>query len=120
MNVKPTESDRGSESEPERYEGHSSSGQVGRSSSGHRLQRETSFEQEVNNSHSSETFGVKSYLHHFYAPCPYKDPSVYDDEDDFRYLLHSDSKRRPCTSVWWKAFVALGVAFLAFGDYIGI
>ena len=32
-------------------------------------------------------FGVKSYLHHFYDTHFYKDPDIYEDEDDFRYSL---------------------------------
>lgn len=101
-------------------------GGVSRSGSGQRLQRSASLDQQETGSGAkpgsgggaskmSEVFGVKSYLHHFYAPCPYKDPSVYDDDDDIRYLLHNDVKQRQCTSVWWKAFVILGFAFLALG-----
>ncbi len=101
--------------------------QVSRSGSGQRLQRGASLEHEPGGgevkggppvggaSRMSEAFGVRSYLHHFYAPCPYKDPSVYDDDDDIRYLLHNDVKQRHCTSIWWKAFVILGFAFLAIG-----
>lgn len=60
-------------------------------------------------------FGVKSYLHNFYDTHFYKDPSIYEDEDDFRYLLHPNPRRRRCTSIWWKVFVWIGANFLVFG-----
>ena len=60
-------------------------------------------------------FGVKSYLHHFYDTHFYKDPDIYEDEDDFRYLLHPNPRRRRCTSIWWKVFVWIGANFLVFG-----
>lgn len=64
-------------------------------------------------------FGVKSYLHNFYDTTGYKDPSVYEDEDDFRFLLYPHSRRRRCRSVWWKVFVWIGANMLLFG-IIGI
>lgn len=63
----------------------------------------------------SDYFGVKSYLHNFYDQHVYKDPSVYEDEDDLRFLLHPNSRRRHCTSIWWKVFVWIGANFLIFG-----
>ena len=66
----------------------------------------------------SDYFGVKSYLHHFYDTHFYKDPKIYEDEDDFRYLLHPNPRRR-CMSIWWKVFVWIGANFLVFG-IIGI
>ncbi|KAL4235725.1 Neurensin-1 [Mactra antiquata] len=59
-------------------------------------------------------FGVKSYLHDFYE-ATYKDPSIYEDEDDFRFLLHSNQRRRRCPQIWWKVFMWLGVNLLIFG-----
>lgn len=64
-------------------------------------------------------FGVKSYLHHFYERHHFKDPSVYEEEDDFRYLLNPGKRRRRCTSIWWKVFVWIGANFLVFG-FIGV
>lgn len=64
----------------------------------------------------SSMFGVKSYLHHFYESHSYKDPDMYEDEEEaFRYLLRPRSKRRRCTSIWWKVFVWIGANFLVFG-----
>ena len=64
----------------------------------------------------SDYFGVKSYLHDFYDTRVYKDPEVYEDEDDFRYLLNPRIGRgRRCTSIWWKVFVWIGANFLIFG-----
>ncbi|RUS85016.1 hypothetical protein EGW08_007200, partial [Elysia chlorotica] len=64
-------------------------------------------------------FGVKSYLHHFYDDGnSYKDPALYED-DDHRYLLQPDQRRRRCAPIWWKIFMWLGVTFLLFG-VIGI
>jgi hypothetical protein len=60
-------------------------------------------------------FGVKSYLHDFYDTHFYKDPDIYEEEeDDFRYLLNPNPRRR-CTSIWWKVFVWIGANFLVFG-----
>ncbi|XP_050402177.1 neurensin-1 [Patella vulgata] len=64
-------------------------------------------------------FGVKSYLHNFYESHAFKDPLVYEDDDDFRYLLHSNPKRRRCPPIWWKIFLWVGVNLLLFG-VIGI
>ena len=63
-------------------------------------------------------FGVRSYLHDFYETT-YKDPSIYEDEDDFRLLLHPNPKRRRCPPIWWKIFMWIGVNLLVFG-IIGI
>jgi hypothetical protein len=59
-------------------------------------------------------FGVKSYLHDFYE-ATYKDPSIYEEEDDFRFLLRSNKRRRRCPQIWWKIFMWLGVNLLVFG-----
>ncbi|CAH1773392.1 unnamed protein product [Owenia fusiformis] len=63
-------------------------------------------------------FGVKSYLHNFYEK-GVKDPAIYEDEDDFRYLIHPNPRRRRCTPIWWKVFVWIGANLLVFG-VIGI
>ncbi|ESO94483.1 hypothetical protein LOTGIDRAFT_203912 [Lottia gigantea] len=64
-------------------------------------------------------FGVKSYLHNFYETHAFKDPQVYEeDDDDFRYLLNHNPRRR-CPPIWWKIFLWLGVNLLLFG-VIGI
>ena len=64
----------------------------------------------------SSMFGVKSYLHHFYETHSYKDPDMYEEEEAYRYLLHSHPRRhRRCTSIWWKVFVWIGANFLVFG-----
>ena len=63
----------------------------------------------------SDYFGVKSYLHNFYDSRVYKDPKLYEDDDDLRYLLHPTGRRRHCTSIWWKVFVWIGANFLIFG-----
>lgn len=63
-------------------------------------------------------FGVKSYLHDFYETT-YKDPSIYEEEDDFHFPNRSGRRRRRCSHVWWKAFMWLGVNLLIFG-IIGI
>ena len=60
-------------------------------------------------------FGVKSYLHHFYDTHFYKDPSIYEDEDEYQYLLRGHPRRHRCTSIWWKVFVWIGANFLVFG-----
>lgn len=60
-------------------------------------------------------FGVRSYLHYFYE-AGFKDPSVYeDDEDDTQYLLRPRNRRRRCRSVWWKSFTWIGAALLIIG-----
>lgn len=60
-------------------------------------------------------FGVKSYLHQFYdTHTSYKDPSVYEDDDD-AYLLHPNPRRRRCPPIWWKIFMWVGVNLLLFG-----
>lgn len=64
---------------------------------------------------SDLSFGVKSYLHNFYDSRFYKDPNVYEDDDDYRYLLHPYPRKRRCTSIWWKIFVWIGANFLIFG-----
>lgn len=63
-------------------------------------------------------FGVRSYLHDFYEAA-YKDPSIYEDEDDFRFLLGTNPRRRRCPPIWWKVFMWIGVNLLVFG-IIGI
>lgn len=67
---------------------------------------------------SCPDFGVRSYLHHFYdSKGSFKDPSIYeeeDDEDDLSYLLRP-RKRKRCTSIWWKIFVWIGANLLIFG-----
>ena len=61
------------------------------------------------------SFGVRSYLHHFYdSHSSYKDPSVYEDDDDI-YLLHPNPRRRRCPPIWWKIFMWVGVNLLLFG-----
>ena len=61
------------------------------------------------------SFGVRSYLHHFYdSHSSYKDPSVYEDDDDM-YLLHPNPRRRRCPPIWWKIFMWVGVNLLLFG-----
>jgi len=63
-----------------------------------------------------DVFGVRSYLHNFYDNHFYKDPSIYEeDEDEFRYLLHATHRRQRCGSIWWKVFVWIGANFLVFG-----
>ncbi|XP_046328875.1 neurensin-1-like [Haliotis rufescens] len=65
-------------------------------------------------------FGVKSYLHNFYdASAVYKDPIIYEDDDDLRYLLAPYPRRRRCPPIWWKIFMWVGVNLLLFG-VIGI
>ncbi|KAK7099656.1 neurensin-1-like [Littorina saxatilis] len=60
-------------------------------------------------------FGVKSYLHNFYdSHASFKDPSVYEDDDDM-YLLHPNPRRRRCPPIWWKIFMWVGVNLLLFG-----
>lgn len=63
-------------------------------------------------------FGVRSYLHDFYE-ATYKDPSIYEEEDDFRFLLGPHPRRRRCPPIWWKVFMWIGVNLLVFG-IIGI
>ena len=60
-------------------------------------------------------FGVKSYLHDFYETAYSKDPSIYEDEDDFRFFLHPNPRRRRCPPIWWKVFMWVGVNLLIFG-----
>ena len=63
----------------------------------------------------TDYFGVRSYLHNFYDTRAYKDPDVYE-EDDYAYLLNpKGTRRRRCTSIWWKVFVWIGANFLVFG-----
>ena len=63
----------------------------------------------------TDYFGVRSYLHNFYETRAYKDPDVYE-EDDYAYLLNPrGTRRRRCTSIWWKVFVWIGANFLIFG-----
>lgn len=63
-------------------------------------------------------FGVKSYLHDFYETT-YKDPSIYEDEDDFQFLLHPNPRKRRCPPIWWKISMWVGLNMLVFG-IIGI
>jgi hypothetical protein len=71
-------------------------------------------EQKPRQGSMSKLFGVKSYLHNFYEGNLAKDPTVYEDDDDFEYLLGGQRRRR-CTSIWWKVFVWIGANFLIFG-----
>ncbi|XP_052777544.1 neurensin-1-like [Mya arenaria] len=80
--------------------------------------RKTSRTSTPKKKHCPDYFGVKSYLHDFYE-ATYKDPSIYEDEDDFRFLLHPNPRRRRCPQIWWKIFMWLGVNLLVFG-IIGI
>ncbi|XP_064626298.1 neurensin-1-like [Lineus longissimus] len=65
-------------------------------------------------------FGVRSYLHQFYErTSSFKDPKIYEEEEDFRYLLNPGARKRRCTSIWWKIFVWIGANLLVFG-IIGI
>lgn len=59
-------------------------------------------------------FGVRSYLHDFYEAA-YKDPSIYEDEEEFRLPNRMARRRRRCSRVWWKVFMWLGVNLLIFG-----
>lgn len=71
---------------------------------------------EERKSYPGKLFGVKSYLHHFYdARAAFKDPTIYEDEDDSQYLLYPNQRRPRCTSIWWKVFVWIGANFLVFG-----
>ncbi|ELU10373.1 hypothetical protein CAPTEDRAFT_183585 [Capitella teleta] len=73
-------------------------------------------EKEKSEQRCTDYFGVRSYLHDFYDTHVYKDPAVYEEEDDFRYLLNPRLGRgRRCTSIWWKVFVWIGANFLIFG-----
>lgn len=77
--------------------------------------RKGSWQEKAKQSCPAFSFGVKSYLHHFYDTHFYKDPDLYEaDDDDLRYLLHPNPRRR-CTSIWWKVFVWIGANFLIFG-----
>jgi hypothetical protein len=68
----------------------------------------------------TDYFGVRSYLHHFYEKTSsFKDPKIYEEEDDFRYLLNPGARKRRCASIWWKIFVWIGANLLVFG-IIGI
>lgn len=60
-------------------------------------------------------FGVKSYLHNFYDTAFFKDPSIYEEEDDYRYLLNPARRRRRCRPVWWKVSTWIGVNLMIFG-----
>ncbi|XP_033737266.1 neurensin-1-like [Pecten maximus] len=65
-------------------------------------------------------FGVKSYLHDFYDNHVYKDPQIYEEDDDIRLLLNPSAKRRRrCPPIWLKVCVWCGVNLLLFG-MIGI
>ncbi|KAL3869979.1 hypothetical protein ACJMK2_042598 [Sinanodonta woodiana] len=64
-------------------------------------------------------FGVKSYLHDFYSGSLYKDPTIYEEEEDLRLLLRPRLRRRRCSPIWWKVFMWIGVNLLLFG-IIGI
>ncbi|XP_048761503.1 neurensin-1-like [Ostrea edulis] len=59
-------------------------------------------------------FGVKSYLHNFYDSATYKDPSIYEDDDD-RYLLNPHARRRRCRPIWLKVCIWIGVNLLVLG-----
>ncbi|XP_061182480.1 neurensin-1-like [Saccostrea echinata] len=60
-------------------------------------------------------FGVKSYLHNFYDSATYKDPSIYEEDDDNRYLLNPHARRRRCRPVWLKVCIWIGVNLLVLG-----
>ena len=78
--------------------------------------RKGSWQEKAKHTCPDFSFGVKSYLHHFYDTHFYKDPDLYEeDADDLRYLLHPNPRRRRCTSIWWKVFVWIGANFLIFG-----
>ncbi len=79
-------------------------------------EKDRSWHDKVKYSCPDFSFGVRSYLHHFYDTHFYKDPDLYEqDGDDLRYLLHPNPRRRRCTSIWWKVFVWIGANFLIFG-----
>ncbi|KAL8590455.1 hypothetical protein ACOMHN_011668 [Nucella lapillus] len=62
-------------------------------------------------------FGVRSYLHQFYdRDASYKDPAVYEDDDDlYPPHLRGSSSHRRCPPIWWKIFMWVGVNLLLFG-----
>ncbi|CAG2238970.1 neurensin-1-like [Mytilus galloprovincialis] len=61
-------------------------------------------------------FGVKSYLHEFYDPnSSVKDPSIYEEDDDFALLLNPRSRRRRCPPIWLKVCIWSGANLLLFG-----
>lgn len=60
-------------------------------------------------------FGVRSYLHNFYDSATYKDPSIYEEDDDNRYLLNPHARRRRCRPIWLKVCIWVGVNLLVLG-----
>lgn len=61
-------------------------------------------------------FGVKSYLHEFYDNHVYKDPQIYEEDDDIRLLLNPHARRRRrCPPIWLKVCIWCGVNLLLFG-----
>ncbi|XP_041360317.1 neurensin-1-like [Gigantopelta aegis] len=84
-----------------------------------RIAQETEKPHEKRKRSCPDYFGVKSYLHNFYDASVYKDPLIYEDDDDLRYLLHANPRRRRCPPIWWKIFLWVGVNLLLFG-VIGI
>ncbi|CAE1311724.1 unnamed protein product [Acanthosepion pharaonis] len=67
------------------------------------------------NDFSQDYHGIKSYLHNFYDAHFYKDPSIYEEDDSFQYLLHPQNRRQKCPPIWWKIFLWLGANLLFFG-----
>ncbi|CAG2113493.1 unnamed protein product [Medioppia subpectinata] len=55
-------------------------------------------------------FGVKSYLHHFYEQVSVKNPQLYEEYEEYKYLIAPKEKRRALffwRSIFWIGFILL-------------
>lgn len=60
-----------------------------------------------------EFFGVKSYLNSFYESVAVKDPNIYEEYTDYRYLIAPKKRKRG--ALCWKGSLWLGINLLVFG-----
>ncbi|XP_054153092.1 neurensin-1-like [Oppia nitens] len=61
-------------------------------------------------------FGVKSYLHHFYEQMAVKNPQLYEEYEEYKYLIEPKEKRRALCL--WRSIFWIGFILLVFGALV--
>jgi len=66
--------------------------------------------------HALVFFGVKSYLHNFYEHVSVKNPQLYEEYEEYKYLIAPKEKRR--TLFFWRFIFWTGFILLVFGSVV--